>query len=175
MDLLRKWWNGAGSARAPGDLPIYSDTQHHSSSCGRLSCFEKEVPSTEGYVDQLEFISLTLCAGQCNGVICTNHIRSYGISPCPLGQYGITYSIGWAEPKDPYKPEDIEASERKLQFDAGWFLNPIYINGDYPEVMKKKVAEKSAAQNFTSSRLPPFTEEEKRRINRNPFSVKFYC
>lgn len=57
MDLLRKWWNGAGSARAPGDLPIYSDTQHHSSSCGRLSCFEKEVPSTEGYVDQLEFIS----------------------------------------------------------------------------------------------------------------------
>lgn len=40
--------------------------------------------------------------------------------------------------------------------------------------MKKKVAEKSAAQNFTSSRLTPFTEKEKRRVNRNPFSVKFY-
>lgn len=83
-----------------------------------------------------------------------------------LGQYGITYSIGWAEPLDPFNLTHIEASERKLQFDAGWYLNPIYVNGDYPEVMKQKVAEKSRKQNLTSSRLPPFSEEEKQRINR---------
>nr|XP_022342919.1 uncharacterized protein LOC111136393 isoform X1 [Crassostrea virginica] len=81
------------------------------------------------------------------------------------GQYGITYSIGWAEPLDPFNLTHIEASERKLQFDAGWYLNPIYVNGDYPEVMKQKVAEKSRKQNLTSSRLPPFSEEEKQRIN----------
>jgi lactase-phlorizin hydrolase len=83
-----------------------------------------------------------------------------------VGQYGITYSIGWPEPLDPFNPDDIEALERRLQFDAGWFLNPIYVNGDYPEVMKQKVAEKSKAQNFTHSRLPPFSDDEKRRINR---------
>lgn len=83
-----------------------------------------------------------------------------------VGQYGITYSIGWAEPLDPFNPDDIEASERRLQFNAGWFLNPIYINGDYPDVMAQKVEEKSKAQNFTTSRLPPFSNKEKQRINR---------
>ncbi|XP_061162617.1 lactase/phlorizin hydrolase-like, partial [Saccostrea echinata] len=81
------------------------------------------------------------------------------------GQYGITYSIGWAEPLDPFNPDDIEASERRLQFDAGWFLNPIYVNGNYPDIMVQKVAEKSRAQNLSESRLPRFSEEEKQRIN----------
>lgn len=67
---------------------------------------------------------------------------------------------------DPFNPDDIEASERRLQFNAGWFLNPIYINGDYPDVMAQKVEEKSKAQNFTTSRLPPFSNKEKQRINR---------
>ena len=67
---------------------------------------------------------------------------------------------------NPFNPEDIKASERRLQFDAGWFLNPIYVNGNYPDIMIEKVAEKSRAQNFSKSRLPAFSEEEKRRINR---------
>lgn len=49
----------------------------------------------------------------------------------------------------------------------GWFAHPIYKNGDYPEVMKKTVADISASQGLRKSRLPEFTEEEKTRINGN--------
>lgn len=55
------------------------------------------------------------------------------------------------------------ASERALQFDFGWFANPV-VHGDYPDVMKRQVARKSKAQHFNESRLPAFTEEEKNMI-----------
>lgn len=74
-------------------------------------------------------------------------------------------AIGWAEPADMYNPEDLEAAERDLAFEIGWFIHPIYINGDYPERMKAAVAAKSAAQGYNASRLPEFTESEKKRIN----------
>ena len=48
-----------------------------------------------------------------------------------------------------------------MEFMLGWFANPIFVNGDYPEIMKTKIAEKSALQGYNESRLPVFTEEEK--------------
>ena len=53
------------------------------------------------------------------------------------------------------------AAERAMAFKLGWYANPIYNNGDYPEVMKTLIAEKSRQQNFSESRLPEFTAEEK--------------
>lgn len=39
-----------------------------------------------------------------------------------------------------------------LQFMAGWFSNPIYKNGDYPEVMKTQILERSLAAGLNVSR-----------------------
>jgi lactase-phlorizin hydrolase len=55
-----------------------------------------------------------------------------------------------------------------MQFNLGVYAHPIYVNGDYPEIMKTKVAEKSASQNYSKSRLPVFTETD---INVNWMSV----
>lgn len=72
--------------------------------------------------------------------------------------------MGWSEPDDPFDPEHLAASERALQFDFGWFAHPIVIDGNYPQVMLDKVAYKSKVQNFSETRLTPFTEEEQRMI-----------
>lgn len=83
---------------------------------------------------------------------------------CTVGQFGITLNVGWSEPDDPFNPDHLKASERALQFDFGWFAHPIVINGNYPQVMIDKVAYKSKVQNFSESRLTPFTEDEQRMI-----------
>ena len=58
------------------------------------------------------------------------------------------------------KPHTAYASQGTL----GWFAHPIYVNGDFPEVMKKAIGEKSAAQGLSESRLPSFSEDEKQLI-----------
>ena len=63
-------------------------------------------------------------------------------------------------PLDPDDPADVAAVDRNLQFFIGWFAHPVLVNGDYPEVMKTTIASKSSGP----SRLPAFTEAEKRLI-----------
>ena len=43
-------------------------------------------------------------------------------------------NISWAEPED-NSTTNAAAAERSLQFAGGWFANPIWVNGDYPQVM----------------------------------------
>ena len=52
----------------------------------------------------------------------------------------------WAEPRDPKSSDDIEAEERYLQFNFGWFAHPILKDGKYPPVMKEKIDYKSKKQ-----------------------------
>ncbi|KAJ8980751.1 hypothetical protein NQ317_013756 [Molorchus minor] len=76
------------------------------------------------------------------------------------GKIGITIDSIWAEPKS-NSPEDIDAAERDMQMTLGWWANPIFSKGgDYPQVMRDRIAEKSRRQNFSSSRLPPFSKDE---------------
>ncbi|KAK7508169.1 hypothetical protein BaRGS_00000408 [Batillaria attramentaria] len=77
------------------------------------------------------------------------------------GMISITLNTDFFSPKDPDNPAHVEAAERAQEFMLGWFANPIYKDGDYPQVMKDYVRRNSPRG---SSRLPEFTEQEKHFI-----------
>lgn len=78
------------------------------------------------------------------------------------GEISITLNSDWKEPKT-NSSADTAAAERAQQFMLGWFAHPIYVNGDYPQVMTDFVKQKSDEENITS-RLPEFTDDEKAEI-----------
>lgn len=73
-------------------------------------------------------------------------------------------NFDWQEPRNKNNPDDLKASEIGNQFWLGQYANPVYVNGDYPEVMKVKIGNKSKHLNYSSSRLPAFSDSEKRYI-----------
>ncbi|KAL1497175.1 hypothetical protein ABEB36_008175 [Hypothenemus hampei] len=79
------------------------------------------------------------------------------------GRVTMVVDSNWFEPAS-NSTEDVEASERSLLFTYGWFAHPI-VYGDYPEIMKVRIANRSKLEGFNSSRLPSFTDEEKQIIN----------
>ncbi|KAM8857137.1 lactase/phlorizin hydrolase [Synchiropus picturatus] len=80
------------------------------------------------------------------------------------GLVSLALSADWAEPVDASVRREVVAADRALQFHLGWFAHPIFKNGDYPDAMKWQVGNKSELQGLPESRLPTFTEEEKRFI-----------
>ncbi|CAH2301141.1 lactase-phlorizin hydrolase, partial [Pelobates cultripes] len=44
------------------------------------------------------------------------------------GIISITINSDWAEPRNPYKQEDVDAAKRYMSFYGGWFANPIFKN-----------------------------------------------
>lgn len=66
------------------------------------------------------------------------------------GKIGITLNTDWAEPKDSTDPQCVESAQRDLDFELGWFADPIYL-GDYPASMRDSVGEL----------LPVFSDAEK--------------
>lgn len=87
-------------------------------------------------------------------------LKSYIFS----GLVGITLNHSPGYPLNPTSLSDIVATEVYNQFNLGWFADPIFKDGDYPEVMKVQVGNKSLEQGYTESRLPEFTEEEKKML-----------
>ncbi|XP_047122271.1 lactase-phlorizin hydrolase-like [Schistocerca piceifrons] len=80
------------------------------------------------------------------------------------GRVGITLSTNWYEPLGD-KEERLAAQERVFQLELGLYANPIFVDGDYPAVVRERVVNNSRAEGRPRSRLPSFTEEEKRMIN----------
>lgn len=78
-----------------------------------------------------------------------------------LGKVGLVLNSDWAEPKTPTSSEDVRASERYLQLMLGWFAHPIFVNGDYPDMLKAQIQEVNQQCSTTVAQLPVFTEEEK--------------
>ncbi|CAH0404983.1 unnamed protein product [Chilo suppressalis] len=86
------------------------------------------------------------------------HIYNDEFKPKHGGVVGMAISAGWAEPES---EEHVEASNEALLFGIGQYAHPIYTKeGDFPQIMKEKVAVKSAAQGYYRSRLIEFTPEE---------------
>ena len=77
-----------------------------------------------------------------------------------LGQCGITLNADWNEPKDPSSPADQQCSEIMNHIKLGWYAQPVFGNGDYPEAMKKACADLGAMAGAPASPLPEFTAEE---------------
>ena len=80
------------------------------------------------------------------------------------GAVGITLNVDWFEPLNSTNVDHITACVTKLEFYAGWFANPIFIDGKYPRVMRENIDRRSIAQGFSESRLPHFTEQETQEI-----------
>nr|AHZ59670.1 glycoside hydrolase family 1 [Phyllotreta striolata] len=91
------------------------------------------------------------------------------------GKISIGLDGEWNIPLNNTDENDKLAAERRLQFDFGLYANPL-VFGDWPEVVKERVKERSSRENFASSRLPAFTEEQKRMINGtlDYLAVNFY-
>lgn len=89
------------------------------------------------------------------------------------GKIGITLNCDWAEPLDPILQTDIDASDRGLLTFMGWFANPIYLDGDYPPIMRELVDNASIAEGRSTSRLPAFTPQEKARNARMCYFIVY--
>ena len=70
--------------------------------------------------------------------------------PLHGGEISIALNSDWFEPYSSDE-KDVAAAKRRVDFMLGWFADPIYKNGDYPESMRLQLGD----------RLPTFTEEEK--------------
>ncbi|XP_035675799.1 cytosolic beta-glucosidase-like [Branchiostoma floridae] len=76
------------------------------------------------------------------------------------GSVGIVLGSLWSEPKDPNNPQDVLGAHLYQQFVLGWYANPIFGNGNYPQEMIDMIAASSQQEGRSESRLPVFTEEE---------------
>lgn len=78
------------------------------------------------------------------------------------GKISLALSSGWGVPLTD-SALDKAAADRYMQFHLGIFAHPIFVNGDYPDVVKNVVGNRSEAAGI-ASRLPSFTEEEKKMV-----------
>nr|XP_034840218.1 myrosinase 1-like [Maniola hyperantus] len=100
--------------------------------------------------------------------ICTKnlllaHARAYHIfdqefRPKFGGSIFIAYSAQWYEPLN---EDEIEAAAEANQIMWAQYVHPVFSeSGDFPPIMKERIAARSLEQGFPRSRLPEFTPEE---------------
>ncbi|XP_069868544.1 cytosolic beta-glucosidase isoform X1 [Dipodomys merriami] len=92
------------------------------------------------------------------------------------GMVSLSLFCCWLEPADPNSVPDQGAVKRAISFQLDFFAKPIFIDGDYPKLVKSQIASMSKKQGYPSSRLPKFTEEEKKMIKGTAdfFAVQYY-
>ena len=71
------------------------------------------------------------------------------------GKIAITNNMDWNEPKTS-SPADVAAAQRYLEFQLGWFADPIFGGaGNYPASMRA----------ILGDQLPTFTDAQKKLLN----------
>ena len=65
------------------------------------------------------------------------------------GQVGIVLNGEWGEPADPSNAADMDAAQRYMEAEVGWFMDPLAF-GDYPSSLRRAVGD----------RLPQFSAED---------------
>ncbi|KAE8279044.1 Cytosolic beta-glucosidase [Larimichthys crocea] len=77
------------------------------------------------------------------------------------GAVSLAINSDWFEPLRAGCAEDIAATERCFAFTLGWFAWPVFVTGDYPEIMRSAIDAQSKKLGYNgSSRLPSFSKEE---------------
>ena len=79
------------------------------------------------------------------------------------GKVSLSLHSDWAEPANPYFDSHTRAASRFLQFEIGWFADPIFKTGDYPASMREYIGFKNR-KGLSYSLLPSFTSEEKQLV-----------
>ncbi|KAB0393653.1 hypothetical protein E2I00_003478, partial [Balaenoptera physalus] len=82
------------------------------------------------------------------------HNYNRNFRPHQKGRLSITLGSHWIEPNRSENTMDILKCQQSMVSVLGWFANPIHGDGNYPEVMKKKLF----------SILPLFSEAEKNEV-----------
>ncbi|GLD53683.1 cytosolic beta-glucosidase-like isoform X1 [Lates japonicus] len=81
--------------------------------------------------------------------------------PKQRGAVSLAINSDWLEPLRPGCNEDIAATERDLAFTLGWFAWPVFVTGDYPEIMRSAIDSQSKQLGYSGgSRLPRFSQDE---------------
>lgn len=113
----------------------------------------KEAPATETYTAAHHMILAHAAA-----------VRRYRteFKAAQGGQIGITINMDWKEPYSS-SPADVAATQRAIDWQLGWFMDPIY-KGDYPAAMRQRCGD----------RLPAFTEEDGVRGSSDFFGLNHY-
>ncbi|XP_010004455.1 PREDICTED: beta-klotho [Chaetura pelagica] len=79
------------------------------------------------------------------------------------GKVSLSLHSDWAEPANPYSESHSKAANRFLQFEIGWFADPIFKTGEYPATMREYIGFKNR-KGLSHSLLPSFTSEEKQLV-----------
>lgn len=53
-----------------------------------------------------------------------------------VSQVSLALHMDWVEPAFSFSREDVEPAKRVLDFRVGWFAEPIFGSGDYPQGMR---------------------------------------
>jgi beta-glucosidase/6-phospho-beta-glucosidase/beta-galactosidase len=78
------------------------------------------------------------------------------------GQVGICLNSGFSYPAEGVDPS---LADKAVEFELGKFSNAIFSKeGGYPQVMIDEIGRKSAAEGRPWSRLPTFTEEQRKYV-----------
>ncbi|XP_057655684.1 myrosinase 1-like isoform X1 [Diorhabda carinulata] len=104
---------------------------------------------------------------QCAYVVAKVHAAVYHMYKEDFPNYKAKMSLSidcqWISPLTD-SSNDIAAAERQINFECGMYFHPIF-KGDWPEILKLRIKERSEAENLNKSRLPEFTEAEMNYIN----------
>lgn len=77
------------------------------------------------------------------------------------GAVSLVLNSDWLEPLNPGSNEDIAATERDVAFTLGWFAWPVFVTGDYPEMMRSAIEHRSKKLGYSGPpRLPSFSDED---------------